>query len=281
MTSTTATGVSISPSRLPRPAAILALARRDLLIYTSYRLMMTLDLWIGALDVIVYYFISQTFEGPTTASLGGAPSYFAFALVGIAVTVVIQAASGGIANKVREEQLTGTLEALAAQPLTTTELATGLCGLPFAISAFRVAVYIVLGAVAFGLDLSHTDWAGFVAMLVATALAMSSVGIGTAALVLVVKRGATISGLVIFAMSLAGGAFFPVAVLPDWLEAIGKVVPPKFAFDGFRSALFVGSDWEDDALILTAFSLVALPVSVWLFGRGMLYARRAGSLAQY
>ncbi len=195
---------------------------------------MTLDLWVGVLDVVVYYFISETFAGATTESLGAAPSYFAFALVGIAVTVVIQAASLGIATKVREEQLTGTLEALVAQPVTTTELATGLCGLPFAISAVRVAVYLIFGALAFGLDLSHTDWVGFFVMLGTTALSMSAVGIGTAAVVLVVKRGATIAGLVIFAMSLVGGAFFPVEVLPDWLEAIGQVVPPRFAFDGFR-----------------------------------------------
>src|SRR5687767_4901272 len=137
-------------SSVPRPRAVLALARRDLQIYLSYRLMMTLDLWIGVLDVVVYYFISETFEGATTAPLGDAPSYFAFALVGIAVTVVIQAVSLGIGTKVREEQLTGTLEALVAQPLRSTELAAGLCGLPFAISTVRVAIYLILGSVAFG-----------------------------------------------------------------------------------------------------------------------------------
>ena len=281
MTSTTATGGSISRIRLPRPRAILALARRDLLVYASYRLIMTLDLWVGFLDVVVYYFISQTFAGATTESLGAAPSYFAFALVGIAVTVVIQAASLGVATKLREEQLTGTLEALVAQPVTTTEMAAGLCGLPFAISTVRVAVYLLFGALAFGLDLSHTDWVGFAVMLLATAAAMSAIGIGTAAVVLVIKRGATVSGLVIFAMSLAGGAFFPVSVLPDWVEAVGTIVPPRFAFDGFRSALFEGSGWESDALTLGAFSVVALPAAVWVFGRGMHYARRSGTLAQY
>src|SRR5215208_5260225 len=95
---------------LPRPSAFMALTRRDVKIYLSYRLMMTLDLWIGALDVVVYYFISETFEGTTSESLGDAPTYFAFALVGIAVSVVIEATSIGIGTKVREEQLTGTLE---------------------------------------------------------------------------------------------------------------------------------------------------------------------------
>lgn len=274
-------GVSTFALSLPRTRAVLALTRRDLQIYLSYRLMMTLDLWIGVLDVVVYYFISETFEGATSAPLGDAPSYFAFALVGIAVTVVIQAVSLGIGTKVREEQLTGTLEALVAQPLRSTELAIGLCGLPFAISTFRVAIYLLLGAVAFGLDLSHTDWLGFVVMLVATAVAMSTIGIATAAVVLVIKRGNAVAGLVIFAMSLASGAFFPVSVLPDWIEAIGKVMPTRFAFDGFRSTLFTGSGWETDALMLAGFSVVALPLAVWMFGRGLFYARRTGTLAQY
>ena len=266
---------------LPRSRAIVALTRRDVQIYLSYRLMMTLDLWIGVLDVVVYYFISETFEGAASAPLGDAPTYFAFALVGIAVTVVIQAASLGIGAKVREEQLTGTLEALVAQPLNTTELAAGLCGLPFAISTARVAIYMVLGSIAFGLDLSNTDWLGFVAMLVATAVAMSTIGIATAAVVLVIKRGNAVAGLVIFGMSLVSGAFFPVSVLPGWLEAVGKIMPTRYAFDGFRSALFEGSGWGDDALLLAGFSAVALPAAVWLFGWGMLHARRTGTLAQY
>ena len=115
----------------------------------------------------------------------------------------------------------------------------------------------MIGALAFGLDLSNTDWVGFVAMLLAIAIAMSAIGIATAAVVLVIQRGNTIAGLVIFAMSVISGAFFPVSVLPDWLEAIGKVMPTRFAFDGFRSALFEGSGWEDDFLMLAAFSAVS------------------------
>jgi ABC-2 type transport system permease protein len=271
----------MSALSVPWAGPVLALLRRDALIQVSYRLMLAFDVVLGAVDVVIYYFISETFEGGTTASLAPAPNYFAFALVGIAVTVVVQAAAVGIGTKVREEQLTGTLEALVAQPLSISQMAIGLCGLPFVFSTLRVAIYLLLGAAAFGLDLSETDWLGFLAMLAATAAAMSTIGIGTAALVLVVKRGNALASFVIFAMSLAAGAFFPVSVLPDWLEAIGKVVPPRFAFDGFRDALYQGSGWEGDFLVLIAFSVVLLPMAVWLFGRGLLHARRAGTLAQY
>ena len=281
MTSLTATTRSTSAPRLPRLRAIVALVRRDALIRTSYRLALVLDLFIGLLDVIVYYFISQTFQGEATASLGSAPSYFAFALVGIAVTTVVAATSSGISLRIREEQLTGTLEALVTQPVSSLEMAIGMCGLPFLLATFRVAIYLVLGGVLLGVDFSETSWAGFLVVLTVTGTAMSAIGIVTAAAVIVLKRGSSISALLVFGMGFVGGAFFPISVRPGWLEAIGKVVPTRFAFDGLRDALYTGSGWENDAIVLLGMTLIAVPLSVWMFARAIVYGRRSGSLSQY
>ena len=281
MTSLTATTRSTFTPRLPRLRAIVALVRRDFLIRASYRAMLVLDLVIGLLDVLIYYFISETFQGAATASLGAAPTYFAFALVGIAVTTVVSATSGGIAMRVREEQLTGTLEALVTQPVTTLEMSIGMCGLPFLLASFRVGLYLLLGGALLGVDFSNADWVGLLVVLTATGTAMSSIGIVTAAAVVVVKRGYTIAAVIVFGLGLLGGAFFPIAVLPDWLEPIGKVVPLRFAFDGLRQALYVGSGWETEALVLIVITLTAIPMAVWLFSRAILYGRRSGSLSQY
>jgi ABC-2 type transport system permease protein len=259
---------------------VVALVRRDYLIRTSYRLALVLDFFIGVLDLVVYYFISQTFEGGATASLGTAPSYFAFALVGIAVTAVITATSSGIGYGIRDEQLTGTLEALVTQPLSAIEMAIGMCGMPFLLASVRVGLYLVVGGALFGVDFADANWLGLVLVLTATATAMSAVGIATAAAVMVVKRGQSIYALVIFGMSLLGGAFFPVSVLPDWLEPLASIVPTRFAFDGLRAALYGGS-WVGDWVVLLGFSAVTVPAAIWLFERALLHGRRAGSLAQY
>src|SRR5215218_10283001 len=140
MTSIAAARTSTFATRRLRLSAVLALMRRDYLIRTSYRLVLVLDLFIGVLDVLIYYFISETFKGGVTASLGAAPSYFAFALVGIAVTAVVTATTSGIAAGVRDEQLTGTLEALVTQPVSAAEMAVGMCGMPFALATFRVGL---------------------------------------------------------------------------------------------------------------------------------------------
>jgi ABC-2 type transport system permease protein len=280
MTSIAVPRTSRSDTRSLRRSAIAALVRRDYQIRTSYRLALVLDFFIGALDVVVFYFISQTFGDQTSASLGDAPSYFAFALVGIAVTAVVQATTAGIGIGVRDEQLTGTLEALVTQPLSAVEMAVGMCGMPFLLSAFRVGLYLILGGVLFGVSFADAFWPGLVVLLIVTATAMSSIGIASAAAVMVIKRGQAIAGLLVFGMSLLGGAFFPVSVLPEWLQPLSDIVPTRFAFDGLRAVLY-GGDWVGDALALVGFSVVAVPAAIWLFERALRHGRRAGSLAQY
>ncbi len=117
----------------------------------AYWISLVADLLFGLLNVAIYYFISETVGRPSDGSLGGAPTFFAFAAVGVAIVSVIGSASVGLARRVREEQLTGTLEAVVIQPLSATELAVGLAGYPFLLAVARAAVYIVSADVIIGL----------------------------------------------------------------------------------------------------------------------------------
>jgi ABC-2 type transport system permease protein len=262
-------------------SSVAALIERDYRITRSYRLALALDLVYGIVEVAVYYFISKTFADVSTANLSGAPSYFAFATVGIIVTLVIASASTGIAQRLREEQLAGTLEALAIQPVRTSELAVGWAGFACLFAFFRAATYVFFALVVFGLDVENASVVGIAVVLLATAAAMLGLGIVVAAVTILFKRGGTFASFAIFGMSFLSGSVFPVSVLPDWLEPIGRVLPPRFALDGTRHALFRGSDWSGDVLALTAFALVAIPLAIWCLDRALLRARRSGTIGQY
>jgi ABC-2 type transport system permease protein len=125
------------------------------------------------------------------------------------------------------------------------------------------------------------DWLGFVIVMVATGGSLLGIGIALGALVLVIKRATVAVTLATFALGLLGGAFFPVSVLPDWLEPVAAVVPTRFAFDGLRAALFQGGGWEGDAAALIAITVVSVPVALWLFRTALDHCRRTGSLVQY
>src|SRR4051812_16673003 len=110
---------------------MLALIRRDVQITRSYRLTFVMDIVFAFLNLAVFFYISRTFNNAPTVDLNGAPTYFAFAAVGIALTSVIETASVGLGRRVREEQLIGTLEALMTQPITLVEFSFGIAGFPF------------------------------------------------------------------------------------------------------------------------------------------------------
>lgn len=266
---------------LPRADVVWAIVHRDFLVTRSYRTAFALEAFHGPLELAVYFFISRTFANVAGMRLEGAPSYFAYAAVGIIVGAVVSAASSSIGFELREEQLTGTLEALAAQPVRAIELCAGLLGFPLIFAFVRAAVYLTIAGFWMDLDVSQTSWVGMVAVLVAAGCALASLGVLTAALVLVVKKGQTFAGVAIFAMTLLSGAVFPIQVLPEPLKSIARVIPIRFAFDGTRAALFRGEGWGEDALALLAFAVVLVPLSVAVFAASLRKAKSAGSLGSY
>ena len=112
-----------------------ALARRDLVLRRSYRLAFAADLVFIVVDLLLYYFISDVVGPVPAAELGGSPSYFAFAIAGIVMSLMVASATADIANRLREEQLTGTLELLCVQPMQVWQLGLGHCNLPTCLRA--------------------------------------------------------------------------------------------------------------------------------------------------
>jgi ABC-2 type transport system permease protein len=266
---------------MPSLGALAALVRADYLVARSYRLALLFGLFAGLANLSVFYFISKSLVAANPGQLQGAPDYFAYAAVGVSLTLVLRSTSAQLAQRIREEQLTGTFELLVAQPLSPAELALGMVGWPFFYSALRAAVYLFVAALVLGLDVSNADWPGFALVMGASALALTSMGIVLGALVVVFKRAEALIGFFTFAVGFLGGAFFPVEALPGWLQPLSDFVPTTRAFEGVRGALFTGTNWGGPTVDLLIFAAVGMPVALLLFGRALAYTRRRGTLSQF
>lgn len=256
------------------------MVRREYLIARSYRLAVAFGALFGFLNVALYFYISRTVVSRHGVDLEGAPDYFNFAAVGVAIGLVLQIAGASLATRVRDEQLTGTLEALVAQPISATEIALGLVGFPFLFGFVRVALYLVVAG-AVGLQTGNADWAGVALVLLATAFALTGIGIVLASAVLLVKRATAVAGLATFLVSFLSGAYFPISVFPGALQWIAKLSPVRFAFDGLRAALFSGGGWGSDAASLALVGVIAMPVSLAVFAGALRLNRIRGSLSEY
>jgi len=74
--------------------------------------------------------------------------------------------------------------------------------------------------------------------------------------------------------------YYPVSVLPAWLQTVAWALPPTYVFEGMR-ALVLEQVFRAD-LMVTAFALNALyfGVAVMVFLQLLKSARRIGSLLQ-
>jgi ABC-2 type transport system permease protein len=269
-----------SPGHRGRIAAIV---RRDVLVLRTYPLQLLLGLVQSLAFVVSFYFIGQ-FVGQPAALAGTDPGYFEFALVGVVVVTVVGLALGEFTANLSEEQSAGTLESLLATPVPLWNVLAGGAVVAVCLTAVDVVVLTVVGAALIGGVPSVPAVAGSAVLLALLFVCFAAVGVAAAGVIVVVKRGDPLSGPVNQVTGLLSGAYFPVSVLPGWLQPIAHLVPATYALRGIRE-LVIGEEplsaAVDELLVLGAMALVAAPASVWFFGRAVGAARRAGSLGHY
>src|SRR5262245_17057023 len=99
--------------------ALGAFVKRDFLIETSYRTSFALQFIAIFFSVLIWRFISFRVTAPRdTPGLEGI-DYFAYVLIGLAFYHYLSSAMLSFSAKIRQEQMTGTLEAMLVTPTST------------------------------------------------------------------------------------------------------------------------------------------------------------------
>ncbi len=260
-----------------------AFVRRDFVTARSYRLPFLLNLATSLFVLVVLYEGGKLIDRaphPAEADLGR--GYFTFVVVGLSVLQAVYVALNAFAAKLREEQTTGTLEALLASPIPPSIAILGSAAYEL-IQATVSAVLVLLIGAATDAHFTLRPVGLFTAVVTGLALMVSfaALGVGLAAFTVVFKRGGTFAALIGSGLSLLGGAYFPVSLLPGWLQAIGHALPFTWGIDALRQALIFGRSDAPHTLGLIATAVIALPLALWVFRLAVDAARRDGSLAQY
>ena len=109
-------------------------------------------------------------------------------------------------------------------------------------------------------------------------------GLISAAGTLTFRGGSTGVGFGITILTLTSGAYFPLELLPDWMEPLAKVNPMAIAINGMREPLLGTVDWAETLghlIILTPMSAVSLALGIVAFRLGLQRERRRGTLGLY
>jgi len=134
----------------------------------------------------------------------------------------------------------------------------------------------------FDIDLGSANLWGGTLMLLAGSLSFVGVGIvGSVLPLLFPERGSQMTHVIIALLLLVSGVYYPVSVLPEFLQKLSVISPATYVLDGTRQALMQGTPtlalwpyiWP--TLIM---GLLAIPAGLWVFGLAERYAKRTGKL---
>jgi ABC-2 type transport system permease protein len=180
------------------------------------------------------------------------------------------------------ERWEGTIEYTFMAPLSRL---THLAGMgAFSVLYGLIRAVLLFAVVGFFFDLSMPE-ADFVAALVVLLVAsVSFIGIGmmTAVLPLISpEKGAQLGFVAQGLLLVVSGVYYPVDVLPGWMERLSAISPATYALDGIRRAIMDGeglTSMGHDLALLALIGMVCIPIGLALFNAGERYAKRNGKL---
>jgi len=180
------------------------------------------------------------------------------------------------------ERWEGTIEYTFMAPLRRSVHLFGVGVFAVLYGVLRSAVLFAVVALFFNLDMPDANF--FAALLVLAVASVSFMGVGTMTSVLPLispEKGAQLGFVAQGMLLVISGVYYLVSVLPEWMQWLSKISPATYALRGIRAALLdgagLGAVWADiwPLLIIGAF---AMPLGLWGFKRGEIYAKKHGKL---
>ena len=143
-------------------------------------------------------------------------------------------------------------------------------------------LFVVCAFVFFDLSIPNADYfAAFVVLIVSS---ISFIGIGMMMSVLPLispEKGTQLGFVAQGTLLVVSGVYYPVDVLPQWMQWLATISPATYALEGIRAAILDGADITElwgDVWPLLIIGTVCIPLGLWIFNRGEVYAKRHGKL---
>ncbi len=234
--------------------------------------------WV-VVDIVLWGFLTRYLNSFTG---GGAAYNFVPALLGAVLlwdflTRVMQ----GVTMAFFEDVWARNFLNVFATPLTIAEYLGGLVTSSVATSAVGLVVMVIVASAAFGLTFSTYGvlLAPYLGVLFVFGIALGIVGVS-----IVLRLGPAAEWFIWplpAIISPFACVFYPVSALPPWMQAVSRLLPPSYVFEGMR-AIVLRRPVSVGALLPGALlAVVYLGLACLIFVAVHRYAVRTGLIGRY
>ena len=246
--------------------------------------------WTWELVWMVYSIansLSVSFIGLGMEALGGSQNVdgtylVLYLVIGTLVWRYLSIIFYWITEIISIERWEGTIEYTLMAPVRRLTHMAGQTIFAVLYSLFFTAIILVVTVFLFDIDMSNANLFGGTMMLLVGSLSFIGVGVmGSILPLLFPERGAQMTHVIIALLLLVSGVYYPIEVLPEFLQKMAVFSPATYVLDGTRMALLEGAAFNELwPYVWPTFvmGIIAIPVGLWVFGQAEKYAKRKGKL---
>jgi ABC-2 type transport system permease protein len=189
-----------------------------------------------------------------------------------------------IPELLRQELVAGTFERLLLSPFGAVKAVVAMTIFPLLNAIVVATLTIAIACVLFGLQL---HWSTVPLVIPTIALAVAAFlpfGLCFAALTVMIKQGTVGTTWVIALLTIIGGLYFPVTLLPQWVQTAAKFQPFTPATNVLRHQLVnssFGGPQGAALLKMVVFAGVLVPASIFVLSRAIRLGQRRGTIIEY
>jgi len=207
-----------------------------------------------------------------------------YLLIGTAVWSYLSVTFEGVTDMITIERWEGTIEHTFMAPISRFTHLIGSCWYAVVHGLLFTFVQLIVVGLFFHLDLSQANYLTATFMLLVGSISFIGFGIAASVLpLLFTERGSQMSYIVRAVLLLVSGIYYPVNVLPGWMQPLARISPATYVLEGLRAALLRGQViWSAEIwsytwpLIVTG--IVSVPLGIYIFKIAERYAKRTGKL---
>ena len=164
------------------------------------------------------------------------------------------------------ERWEGTIEYTFMAPLSRAVHLVGMGVFGVLYGVVRTSLLFAVVALFFGLSFPQADFGAALLLLAVASVSFVGIGMVTAVLPLISpEKGAQLGFVAQGLLLVVSGVYYPVDVMPQWMQWLATISPATYALDGIRAAVLDGAGVSDvwhDLWPLMLMGAVAIPAGL-------------------
>lgn len=208
---------------------------------------------------------------------------FAYLVIGTLMWGFMSGIFNNLSEMIAWERWEGTIEYTFMAPVRRMVQMLGQMAFAVAYATCFTSIVGLALALFFDINLSRANLGGALAVMLVGSFSIVGIGVMASILPLLYpERGAQLIHIIQAGLLLVSGVYYPVDVLPNWLQFFSRISPATYVLAGMRDALLpdsqVGMPVSEAIPPLLIMGCVLMPLGVYCFQRAERYAKQHGKL---